>query len=253
MVYLQQAPDRYVETLVSVVRGFKSHDTFAYQLEMAQGSGLLERIRRIRELEGIRPALGSSGFTLARATSTGLMVLAASLQVIIAPTQAIAPSLATVAPVVSAPTLTTQEAPQPREPVQLPKLQRPQVPIDAPERVSDEPEGWISPEILAMVVTVDPLDLRPGAPKHRVTNHDIMLYPEPKTYADLVATNRLIGPGGANYQSQLTMGRVMGTQFFSRPFYTGGRREDNVDPEPTKPESAPPIKDPRRSSQQSGR
>ena len=58
VVYLQKSPDRYVETLISVVRGYRTPGSFIYQLDMAQGSGILERIRRIRELGGLRPSLG---------------------------------------------------------------------------------------------------------------------------------------------------------------------------------------------------
>ena len=73
---------------------------------------------------------------------------------------------------------------------------------------------------MASASAVEPLQVSAIPTKHRVINNDVMLYPEPSTYADLAANNRLIAPAGATYHTQLTMGRVMGTEF-QREFFTG--------------------------------
>ena len=94
-----------------------------------------------------------------------------------------------------------------------------------------------------MAAPVDPLEVSQVVPKQAVTNHDIMLYPKPSAYADLLAENRLIAPAGATYHTELTMGRVSGTQFNSRPFYTGPSSDESPEPEIA---PSPVVADPRK-------
>ena len=67
---------------------------------------------------------------------------------------------------------------------------------------------------MALTAIVEPMNLF-------AVSEDIMLYPDPRTYADVAASHRLIAPAGASYQTQLTMGNVIGTVFQSQQFYTG--------------------------------
>jgi len=227
VVYLQKSPDRYIETLISVVRGFRTPGSFIYQLDMAQGSGFLERIRRIRELGGLRPSLGSSGYTLSLATACALVTFAASLRVIVAPLEAV-PQLEEIAILPAAPEMdvhAVSPAPSSQEEIRitrikLPRLVRPEVEFEVVHD-AEEPDAWLSPAVLSLVAVVEPMQLVWAPPKLKVTNEDIMIYPEPGTYSEIAAANRLLAPPGATYYTSLTMGRVMGTQFQSRPFYTG--------------------------------
>ena len=101
---------------------------------MAQGSGFLERIRRIRELGGLRPSLGSSGYTLSLATACALVTFAASLRVIVAPLEAV-PQLEEIAILPAAPEMeihAVSSAPSSQEEIRitrikLPRLVRPEV------------------------------------------------------------------------------------------------------------------------------
>jgi beta-lactamase regulating signal transducer with metallopeptidase domain len=224
VVYLQQAPDRYVQTLVSVVRGLRPSDNLAYQLDMANGCGLLERIQRIRQMRTISPFLGSTGLTVTLTTAAALVIMATSLQIIIAPANAVS----TVKQEVDSPpevASLTQVATEVSKAESKPVLaQQPLVrPVTAYEFIDapEEPDAWLSPEVLALAPTVEPIQYSPKPRKISISNEDIMIYPEPETYAEFAAPDRLIAPAGASYQTSLTMGTFIGTEFGSRDFYIG--------------------------------
>lgn len=219
VVHVHRSPDRYVETLVSVVRGFRPRSAFACRLDMANGSGLLERIERIRASRGRRPDLGASGRTLSVTTACVLLLTAGSLRVIVAPGQAEPPKpdVAAVAPSVL-PEAAVSKAHQPHARTR-PGVVRPTVALASAARAPDTPDAWLSPDILALAETVEPLDPAPAPPALRVTNEDVMIYPEPWTYAAIADHHRLIAPAGATYRTELTMGAVIGTTFGSRAFY----------------------------------
>ena len=57
--------------------------------------------------------------------------------------------------------------------------------------------------------------------KLEVRNDNIMLYPEPKCYTELAASNRLQVQPRSTYQHTQTTRNVIGIQFYWRPVYTG--------------------------------
>jgi len=224
VVYLQKSPDHYVETLISVVRGFRTPGSFTYQMDMAQGSGLLERIRRIRELGGLTPTLGSAGLTVSVMTGLALLAMVGFLRIGIAPVEAVTAVLEPVT------TLDSQAAPvasvQPI-PARRPTVSPVRQPLSRPEawivitQVAEEPDAWLSPAVLALAGSIDPISRLQKVERQKISNEDIMLYPDPKSYVDILEVHELTPPAGASYQTTLTMGEVIGTMFYSRPFHTG--------------------------------
>jgi len=94
-----------------------------------------------------------------------------------------------------------------------PMLVRPVVGMSSADSV-EKPDALFGPVVMALTAIVEPMNLF-------AVSEDIMLYPDPRTYADVAASHRLIAPAGASYQTQLTMGNVIGTVFQSQQFYTG--------------------------------
>lgn len=185
------------------------------------------------------------------ATACALVTFAASLRVIVAPLEAV-PQLEEIAILPAAPEMeihAVSSAPSSQEEIRitrikLPRLVRPEVEFEVVHD-AEEPDAWLSPAVLSLVAVVEPMQLAWAPPKLKVTNEDIMVYPEPSTYSEIAAANRLLAPPGATYYTSLTMGRVMGTQFQSRPFYTGLSSSDREALEEQQREEAgksgPPI------------
>jgi hypothetical protein len=67
--------------------------------------------------------------------------------------------------------------------------------------VAEESEAWLSLAVLALAGPIDPISPSQKVEHQKITNEDIRLYPEPKSYAEILEVNELIPPSGASYQT----------------------------------------------------